>query len=261
MFYASLFIEYFKDYLKRRLTYRSDFWVEVLTDLMFQGMNLVFILVVFLHTPLLGGWSQEQVVFIYGYFMVPAGIFGCFFNLWNFTERYIVKGEMDRILTRPAYNLWQLMLENLDPASLSGSIVGLIIMGYAGAQLGLTLTWYDPLLLLLFTLGAIAIYGGVYISLTSVSFFSDAPTGILPLMWNIQSYGRYPVNIYNKPIKIFLTFVAPFAFVGFYPAAYFLDRANWGWVAMWTPVMGAVFLTIGLSLWNYGVKKYRGAGS
>jgi ABC-2 type transport system permease protein len=261
MFYATLFVEYFKNYLKRRLTYRSDFWIEVLSDLLFQGMNLIFILVVFLHTPLLGGWSQEQVVFIYGYFMVPYGIFSCFFNLWGFTERYIVKGEMDRVLTRPAYNLWQLVLENLDPASLSGTVVGLIIMGYAGAQLDLPLSWHDPLMFVLFTLGAIMIYGGVYIALTSISFFSDAPTGILPLMWNIQNYGRYPVNIYNKTIKFILTFVAPFGFVGFYPAAYFMDRDGWGWIALWTPVVGIVFLTLGLSLWNYGVKRYRGAGS
>ncbi|MDF2815667.1 MAG: transporter permease, partial [Paenibacillus sp.] len=132
MFYASLFAEYFSNYIKRRLTYRSDFWIEILSDLLFQGMNLLFILVVFLHTPLLGGWTQEQVVFIYGYFMVPYGVFSCFFNLWDFSQRYIGKGEMDRVLTRPAHNLVQLMLENLDPASLFGSLVGLFIMGYAG---------------------------------------------------------------------------------------------------------------------------------
>jgi ABC-2 type transport system permease protein len=261
MFYASLFAEYFSNYIKRRLTYRSDFWIEIVSDLLFQGMNLLFILIVFLHTPLLGGWSQEQVVFIYGYFMVPYGVFGCFFNLWDFSERYIGKGEMDRVLTRPAHNLMQLMLENVDPASLFGSLVGLFIMGYTGAQLDMSWSWTDPFVFVLFTIGAIMIYGGVYIGITSLSFFSDAPTGVLPLMWNIQNYGRYPVNIYNKLIKFMLTFLLPFAFVGFYPAAYFLDRDNWGGMAFLTPVMGAVFLTLGLLLWNYGVRKYRGAGS
>ncbi|WP_127588113.1 ABC transporter permease [Paenibacillus koleovorans] len=261
MFYASLFSEYFSNYIKRRLTYRSDFWIEIVSDLLFQGMNLLFILIVFMHTPLLGGWSQEQVVFIYGYFMVPYGVFGCFFNLWNFSERYIGKGEMDRVLIRPAHNLTQLMLENLDPASLFGSLVGLFIMFYTGVQMDMDLSWTDPLAFLLFTGGAILIYGGVYIAITSVSFFSDAPTGILPLVWNIQNYGRYPVNIYNKIIKFTLTFLLPFAFVGFYPAAYFLDRANWGMMAFLTPVMGLIFFAIGLALWNYGVRKYRGAGS
>jgi ABC-2 type transport system permease protein len=102
MFYVSLIVDYFKNYLKTRLTYRSDFWIEVLSDLLFNGLNLFFILVVFQQTDLLGDWNREQILFIYGYFMIPYGLFITFFSLWNFSERYIVKGEMDRILTRPA---------------------------------------------------------------------------------------------------------------------------------------------------------------
>ncbi|GIP34605.1 ABC transporter permease [Paenibacillus sp. J2TS4] len=261
MFYVSLFWDYLKNYMKTRLTYRADFWIEVLSDLLFQGMNLFFILAVFLHTDLLGGWTQAEILFIYGFFMVPYGIFSCFFNLWNFTERYIVKGEMDRILTRPAYHLSQLVLENMDPASLIGSLAGMVIMGYAWTQLDLSLAWYDPLIFILLLIGAILIYLGVYASLTAVSFFIDAPTGILPLMWNIQNYGRYPVNVYNRIIKALLTWIIPFAFVGFYPAAYFLDRDNWAITALLTPLVGLIFAGIGLSIWNYGVSKYRGAGS
>jgi len=258
---ASLFIDYLKNYIKTRLTYRSDFWVEVLSDLLFQGMNLIFIFIVFGHTDQLGGWTEAEVVFVYGYFMVPYGLFSCFFNLWGFTEKYIVKGEMDRILTRPAYNLWQILLENMDPPGLIGSFVGLAIMVICGTQLGIDLTWYDPLVFALLVVGSLLIYAGVYISLTAIGFFSDAPTGILPLMWNIQNYGRYPVSIYNRFIQILLTWVLPFAFVGVYPAAYFLDRDITKSFALLTPVVGVVFLVIGLSIWNYGVKRYRGAGS
>ena len=52
-------------------------------------------------------------------------------------------------------------------------------------------------------------------------FWSDAKSSIMPLMYNIGNYGRYPVNIYNRVIRFILTFVLPFAFVGVYPAAYF----------------------------------------
>ncbi len=261
MFYFSLFADYFKNYMKTRMTYRSDFWIEVLSDLMFNFMNLVFILVVFLHTPLLGDWTEMEIVFIYGYFMVPYGLFGCFFNLWNFTERYVVKGEMDRVLTRPAYNLVQLLLENMDPSALFGSLVGGAIMIYAWAHLDIGFLWYDPLVLALLTVGSAMIYAGVYTALTAISFFSDAPTGILPLMWNIQNYGRYPVGIYNKAIRIMLTWVLPFAFVGFYPSTFFLERDHFSWMAAITPVVGAAFLFLGLAFWRVGVKRYRGAGS
>jgi ABC-2 type transport system permease protein len=261
MFYVSLIVDYFKNYLKTRLTYRSDFWIEVLSDLLFNGLNLFFILVVFQQTDLLGNWNREQILFIYGYFMIPYGLFSTFFSLWGFSERYIVKGEMDRILTRPAYNLWQLMLENLDPASLFSALAGAIVMIYSWISLGIPLHWYDPFVMLLLIIGSMLIYAGVYISLTALAFYSDAPTGILPLMWNIQNYGRYPTTIYNKLLRGILTWILPFAFVGFYPSAYFLDPANWAGFALLTPVVGVAFSALGLTIWNIGVKRYRGAGS
>lgn len=261
MFYAGLIGEYFKNYLKRRLSYRADFWVEILSDMLFQGVNLFFLLVVFLHTDLLGGWTQAQMLFVYGYFMVPYGVFTCFFSLWGFTERYIVKGEMDRVLTRPAYHLVQLLLENVDPPSLVGSITGLVIMGLTWPHLHVNWSWTDPLIFVVLVIGSVLIYGGIYIAFTAISFFTDSPTGILPLIWNIQNYGRYPVTIYNKAITVLLTGILPFAFTGFYPAAYFMDKAGWGWIGLLTPVVGIVFFAGAVLVWNVGVRQYRGAGS
>lgn len=261
MFTAGIFLEYFKTYIKTRMTYRSDFWVEVFSDLLSLAMNLIFIVVIFEHTQLLDGWTREQIIFVYGYFMVPWGIFSAIFNLWGFTERYIVKGEMDRVMTRPVHNLAQLLLENMDPSALVSAIVGIAIMGYAWPALGVTLDWYDPFVFVLLTLGSIMVYGGIYIALTAISFFSDSPTGIMPLMFNIQSYGRYPITIYNKILQFALTWLLPLAFVGFFPAAFFLEAEELTGYALLTPVVGAVFLTIGLFVWQAGVKRYRGAGS
>jgi ABC-2 type transport system permease protein len=261
MFYAGIFVDYLKTYMKTRMTYRADFFIEIFTDLLFNFMNLLLILVVFNHTDMLGGWTRNEMIFIYGYFMIPYGIFSCFFNLWGFTERYIVKGEMDRILTRPIYNLSQLILENMDPSSLFGALTGALVMGYTWTQLGVGFHWTDLLVMLILVAGSIMIYGGIYVALTALSFFSDSPTGILAMMWNLQNYGRYPVNIYNRAIQILLTWIIPFAFVGVYPASYFLDKDALLTMAWLTPVVGAVFLTIGLTIWNYGVRKYRGAGS
>jgi len=260
-FTLSLFREYLANYIKTKLTYRADFWVEVLSDLMFSAMNLIFIFVVFTHTPSLGDWSEAEVVFVYGYFMIPYGIFSTFSNLWNFSERYITKGEMDRILTRPANSLAQVMLENVDPPSLIGSFVGLGIMGVAWGRLGLPFHWYDPLVLIVMVLGSVLIYLGLYTALAAISFYSDAPTGIGPLIYNIQNYGRYPIQIYNKGIRFLLTWLLPFAFVGVYPASFFLERHADRTMAWLTPVVGLIVGAIGLIVWNSGVKRYRGAGS
>jgi ABC-2 type transport system permease protein len=261
VFYVRIFLQYLEQYLKTRLAYRWDFLAQFLTDLLFQAVNLVFILVIFSHTTSIKGWTREEVIFIYGYFLVPFAVFAAFFNLWEFNERYIIKGEMDRVLTRPVHSLVQVMLETMAPESLAGAVVGLLIMGWAAARMNLQWTVWDIPLFVIFVIGGVLIYGGIYIALTSISFFSDSKTDIQPIMYNIGNYGRYPVNLYHRIIQFILTWVLPFAFVGFYPASYLLDRDHWMWLAFLTPVVGVVYFVFGVFCWNWGVRHYRGAGN
>ncbi|MBN8252919.1 ABC-2 family transporter protein [Priestia flexa] len=261
MFYFSMFFQYISQYIKTRLQYRADMVVEVVSDLLFQAVNLIFILVVFGHTQFLNGWSREEIIFIYGFFLVPFAVFSSFFNIWDFNERYIVKGEMDRILTRPIHSLFQVILERMELESLFGAITGVAVMIYAGSILDLLFAWYDFFIFILFVLGGALVYAGIFIALASIGFWSDARTSIMPTMYNIGNYGRYPVDIYNNVIRYVLTWILPFAFVGVYPAAYFLGREEWYGYAFLTPVMGVIFFTLAIVLWNVGVKRYRGAGN
>jgi len=258
---AGLFIDYLSQYFKTRLAYRVDFLGELLSNLIFELINLIFIIVVFQHVPYLNEWTRDEIIFIYGFFLIPYAVFTMFFGFWDFNERYIIRGEMDRILTRPVHNLAQVCLESIAPDRIFGVMTGLIIMGYAAIRLELSFAWYDPILFVLLVISAVLIYAGVYTSIAAVSFFSDSRTGIAPMIWNIQNYGRYPVDVYNKLIRFILTWILPFAFVGVYPAAYFLRKEVWYTYTLLTPVMGILFFTIGLFVWNWGVRKYRGAGS
>ncbi|MGD6818433.1 ABC transporter permease [Metabacillus sp. 113a] len=261
MYYVSMFIQYAGQYLKTRLQYRADVLVEILSDFLFQAVNLIFILVVFGHTQSLVGWSQDEIIFIYGFFLIPFAVFGAFFNIWDFNERYIVKGEMDRILTRPIHSLFQVTLERMELESLFGAVTGFAVMMYAGFRLDLPFYWHDPFVFLLFIIGGVFVYAGIFIMIASISFYSDSRTSIMPMMYNIGNYGRYPVDIYNRAIRFVLTWVLPFAFVGMYPAAYFLRKEEWYGYAFLTPVVGAVFFAIAVFVWNQGVKQYRGAGN
>ncbi|MCA1036026.1 MULTISPECIES: ABC transporter permease [Bacillus] len=261
MFYISIFFQYVSQYMKTRLEYRADLAVEVVSDLLFQAVNLIFILVVFGHTSYLSGWNRDEIIFIYGFFLVPYALFSSFFNIWDFNERYIVKGEFDRILTRPVHSLFQIVLERMELESLFGAVTGLVIMFYAGEQLGLSISWYDPFLFILLVLGGVMVYAGIFVLIACISFWADARTSIMPMMYNIGNYGRYPVDIYNGAIRFVLTWILPFAFVGVYPAAYFLGKHEWLVYSFLTPVIGLVFFCLSIIVWNQGVKKYRGAGN
>jgi ABC-2 type transport system permease protein len=262
VYYTKIFWDYVKQYAKSRMVYRTDFFVELFSDLLNQLINLLFIFIVFAKVPALSNWSKQEIIFIYGYFLIPNALFEAFWgNLWAVQDRYIIKGEMDRILTRPIYSLFQVLMETMTLESLSGVVTGVIVMIYSGMQLHLHFHWYDILAVLILILGSNFVYGGIYVLLASIGFWTDSKTGILPLIYNIGGYGRYPVSIYNRPIRVLLTWVLPFAFVGVYPAMYFLHKTNWQMWTFLTPVVGIVCMTIGLLVWNTGIRRYRGAGS
>jgi ABC-2 type transport system permease protein len=261
MSYVSIFFQYVAQYLKTRLEYRANLFVEIFTDLLNQAVNFVFILVVFGHTQLLSGWTREEIIFIYGFFLIPYALFSAFFNIWDFNERYIVKGELDRILTRPIHSLFQVILERMELEALFGAVTGVLVMIYAGGVLDLEFRWFDPILMMVFVIGGMLVYAGIFVLIACISFWSDAKTSIMPMMYNISNYGRYPIDIYNKAIRFILTWILPFAFVGVYPASFFLGKSEWYAFAFLTPLIGVVFFGIAIVVWNIGVKRYRGAGN
>ena len=168
---------------------------------------------------------------------------------------------MDRILTRPIHSLFQVILERIELEALFGVVTGLIIIFYSVISLDLQLAWYDPILFIIFAIGGALAYAAIFVAIASIGFWSDAKTSIMPMMYNIGNYGRYPVDIYNKVIRFVLTWVLPFAFVGVYPASYFLRKEEWYAYAFATPVIGVAFFVISVFIWNQGVKRYRGAGN
>lgn len=262
MYYTGILFDYVKQYMKSRIVYRADFLIELGSDFLNQLMNLLFIVIVFSKVPSLGGWSQDQILFIYGYYLLPFALFEAFWgNLYQVQEKYLIQGELDRVLVRPVHSLFQILMETMTLESLSGMITGAAIMIYSGSRLGMHFHAYDLLVTVGLVLGSNFVYGGIYVMLASIGFWTDSKTGLIPLIYNVGGYGRYPVNIYNRAIRILLTWVLPFAFVGTYPAQYFFRKEGWQYWTILTPVMGIVLMTIGVWVWNSGVKRYRGAGS
>ena len=59
-----------------------------------------------------------------------------------------------------------------------------------------------------------------------------------------QDFTRYPISIYRRGVRIVLAFVLPFAFMNYFPATYFLQKAETGLhlnpaVGLLTPASGS----------------------
>src|SRR6188768_2361812 len=169
-----LFGAYLAQFVKSRLSYRADFVIDIVAVLIALSVHLVFLGVVYSKVQSLQGWTFQQLLFIYGFSLIPLGIFNVFStNLWEFSDGYLIEGRFDRVLLRPMNPLFQILFESLNLASLGEVVIGCLIVAGTGAALGITPVLLDLLLFPILILSAAAIYLGVFLLMTSLSFWFE----------------------------------------------------------------------------------------
>ncbi|MFH1844986.1 MAG: ABC-2 family transporter protein [bacterium] len=259
---VGIFAAYFAQFLKMRLAYRVDFIIDMLSNLFGMAVQLSVLTVIFSKIEAMRGWSFEQVLFIYGFSLLPLGLFNLVsINLYRFSERYIVEGNFDRVLLRPVNPLAQVMFESFNVTGINEILLGCGIMTFASGRLGLTFSVLDIGALVLLTAAASLIYTGVFLGLTCVSFWHEDRMGLSPPVYNIIRFSRYPVTIFSPLVRLFLTFIMPFAWVAFYPATHFIGSEEFQDFAWFTPLVGILVFAIAYFVWNRGLRQYASTGS
>ena len=254
--------EYFTQYVKVRLSYRADFLIGLATSFAATLFAFGFVLVLFSKIPRLSGWRFEEVMFLYGFSMIPFGLFNVLsLNLYEFGSTYIMEGKFDRVLLRPVGSLFQVLFETFRIESFHEVLTGVIVVIWASRRIGMHWTALDVVLLVVFGLCGGVIYVAVFLLLTTVSFWFEDRIGIHPPVWNMIAFGRYPLSIYSGFIQFFLSWVIPFGFATFYPTVRLLSRGEFRNYAPLVPVVAAASLAIALLAWGQGVRRYSSTGS
>ena len=260
--HGRLFWLYFSQYAKARLEYRLDFFSSVFASFLGTAAAFGFLLIVFSRVPAVKGWTFEEMVFLYGFSLIPLGVFNVFsWNLYLFSDRYLIEGRFDRVLVRPVDSVFQVLFEAFRLESLQETITGHGAVIWASRRIGLS---FGPADILIFTLWAIfgaAIYLAIFIGLTATSFWIEDRIGIVPPVFNLMQFGRYPLTIYDGWIRFTLSFVIPFAFASFYPVMHFLRRKEFAPEFWAVPGIAAASIAIALAVWHNGVKRYHSTGS
>lgn len=260
--HAGLLGAYFTQYAKVRVSYRADFFISLATSMTATLFSLGFVIVLFSRIPRLAGWRWEEVVFLYGFSMIPFGLFNVLsLNLYEFGATYIMEGKFDRVLLRPISSLFQVLFEVFRIESVHEVAAGLVIVIWASRRLEYHWSLLDVLLLFFFGLCGAVIYISIFLFLSTFSFWFEDRIGIHPPFWNLLAFGRYPLSIYSGYIQFLLSWIIPFGFATFYPSARLLGRPEFRAYAPLVPLMAAATLFIAATSWRLGVRHYSSTGS
>jgi ABC-2 type transport system permease protein len=260
--HAALLGSYFAQYAKVRVSYRGDFWISAATSMAATIFSLGFVFVLFGKVPTLANWRMEEVVFLYGFSLIPFGLFNVFsLNLYEFGATYIMEGKFDRVLLRPLSSMYQVVFEAFRIEALQEVVVGLTVVIWASRRLQYHWTLTDVLLLTLFAICGGIIYLSVFLFLSTFSFWFEDRIGIHPPFWNLLAFGRYPLSIYSAYVQFVLSWIIPFGFATFYPASRLLGRPEFRVYAALVPLMTAAVFALAAASWKVGLRRYSSTGS
>ena len=259
--YLRLYAHFLRFSFSKAMQFRVDFFFRVGMDALWYAMHLVFFGVLYGHTGLVGGWTQDQTYLFLGGVFVSDAIQMTLFsnNLWQFTVA-VNKGELDYHLVRPVSTLFFVSLREFAANSFLNLLLAVAILVWAMLRYPapldpLAIALYVPMLLL----GVLIHYCLQMVFLLPV-FWIHAGEGLRTVFWTLDAYTSKPAGIFGGWVKRLLVSFVPLALVVSYPTRVLLEGPSLSLVLHMVGVAVASFLLL-LWVWRKGLAAYSSASS
>lgn len=208
----------------------------------------------------LGGWNLYEICLLFSMCAMIEAIGQTFFDqVWEIS-RCVQKGRFDELLVRPAAVWFQLMGQHTLYTSLLGFALYLALFVYALHGLGIGLSPQLVLFMIEFVICGTMVNTGLYNIFNSMNFWTVQGKDIAELVQVCREFVKYPIGAFPGIIGILFTYVIPFGFVGYYPAAYLTGKEG-SWVLWGLPLCAFVVAGIAALLWARGMKGYNSTGT
>jgi ABC-2 type transport system permease protein len=259
--YLRLYARFVEFSLMRAMEFRIDFFFRIIMDVIYYAINISFFEILFLHTPILGGWTEPQVlIFVSGYLLIDAIFMTAFANNMWMLPMHVNKGDLDYYLLRPVSSLFFLSLRDFAVSSFINLIMAIGIMIWAFR--------HDPekisalrVVLFLFWLGN-GLFLYYLLRLVSILpvFWTHSGRGFDALFWTLARFMERPDRIYTGVMRVLLTTLLPFALIASFPSRILFGDTR---PVLWFELF-AVTLCFSLGvlvLWRKALASYSSASS
>jgi ABC-2 type transport system permease protein len=253
-------------HVRSQMQYKASFVLRVLATFGGNLFDFAGIAVLFSRIPQLAGWSLPEVALLFGISAVCFATAELLGGALDSFDTVIVQGTFDRVLTRPLGALFQILTEEFALRRMGRIGQGAVVLGIAVQQLPIVWSPDKVLVLVVSLMGGTALFFGIFVLSASYCFWvvqGKEATHVITYGGDFMS--GYPLDIYSRWLKRFVTFALPIGFVSYYPTLYILDRSDpFGlpdWVRLAGPLAAAAVCGLALLAWRAGLRRYQSTGT
>jgi viologen exporter family transport system permease protein len=262
--YLGIYGALWKNSVARELSFKSNFLLWILVELLWFGLQLSFIGVIFLHTDAIATWTKWQVILLIGTSHFIQQIFQAFFlvNCTNLSE-LVRTGKLDFLLLLPVNTRFIISLRQVDLGGFVNASSAVAVMIFAAVKLHVTPSFPQIVGFLLLCVAGVSIHYSLMFLLAGISFWTVRAQGIVWGYYNLFNVARMPAEAFHGLFKAFFTFAIPMLLVSNVPAKLLVDK-----ISLTTPgpmlllvVMSGACMMVSEWGWRQSLRRYTSASS
>lgn len=263
MRYGRLYAALWKNSVAREMSFKGNFVLWILVELLWFGLQLSFISVVFSQTDTIGSWTKWQMVVLVGASNFIQQIYQAFF-LTNCTglSELVRTGKMDFLLALPVNTRFIVSLRQVDLGAFVNAVFGLTVMIFA-----LHKAQVVPSLGQILGFGALCVAGifihySLMFMLAAISFWTVRAQGIVWGYYNLFNIARLPDEAFQRgAFKAIFTFALPVLLVSNVPTRVIANKlaSPSSWLLLLG--LGVIWAFISEWFWRLSIRRYTSASS
>jgi ABC-2 type transport system permease protein len=260
--YLGIYAALWKNSVTREMIFKSNFLLWIIVELLWFGLQLSFIGVLYLHTDHIGTWSKWQVVLLIGGSHLIQQMFQAFFliNCTNLSE-LVRTGKLDFLLLLPVNTRFVVSLRQVDLGAFVNATFALAVMTYAARQLHLSPTIAQFLGFAALCVAGILIHYSLMFLLASISFWTVRAQGIVWGYYNLFNIARMPDEAFRGLFKAVFTFAIPMLLVSNVPVRLLASKLQSPFPLLLLLAMSIACFFISEWGWRASLRRYTSASS
>ena len=243
------------------LQYRFEFAVEGALALLWMGVTLVPLIVVFGARESVADWTFPEMLVVLGWFVALKGILeGTLSPSLLQVIDHVRKGTLDFVLLKPADAQLLVSFSKIEPWRVIDVAGAAVILGAAFHRIGHPPALADVLLAALSLCSAVLVLYSIAILVVSIAFVAVRVDNLLYLFQSVFDVARWPSSVFRGVLAVVFTFVLPLALMTTYPSLALLGKLNLMTAA--GAVAGSLlFAAVARAIWIVSIRRYTSASS
>jgi len=220
----------------------------------------LLVLLIFIKVKIIKGYTINQAIIFYLTFNIVDTITQIIFREVYRFKYSVVSGSLNLILTRPHHPFLKILIGGIDYLDIIMLVPYLALTGFYISRLpNYELGIINCLLYFLLIINGLLIATAFHIAVLAFGIITTETDNTIMIYRDLTNLTRFPLDIYQSPIREILTFIIPVGVMISFPAQALFNLLTWPKI-LYAFILSISLLLLSLRFWRYGLKQYQSWG-